>query len=411
MSINKLYILVILSVLVFGDGYSQILPSYYDTLKLKQELILDGNVEYFSSSIEKDIISKFYKGGFISSEIKDRSFHKHSGVNRFGGRAKAEVVYRNYDINLFKNKSWGVVAKASYGTIGSALYSKDAFGLLMYGNEKYRGETLELSGSNLTSVSYQKIGFGFIDPISKSSASLNFYNISNRFYGHFRDVQLTQDVLGDSIEMVLKGEFSMKQNAKFNQGFGIGFDLDFTLPISFGDDKTAFVQFQMVNVGFGYLYEKQKVYDLDTTFSYAGFKLGDLLGEQTLFADSTNILDTLGVNSREVSKTFMLPGFIQIGKTIDAALEKQVQSFYGIRLFPTLIYSPFIYAGVDYHPLHWLNVGASISFGGFGKFKNGLYTSVKFSDYAIGVGTENIYGLFSKRAMCESILIKLRWSI
>ena len=411
MNLNRLFLLVLVCVLCASSIWSQSLPRYYDTLELKQEIIIDGNIEYFSSSIEKDIISKFYRGGFISSEMKNRSYDKHQGVNRFGGLAQGDIEYRNYNLKFFKKKNWGIVVKGGYGSIGSALYSKDAFGMLMYGNEQYRGETIDLSGSNMTFVSYQKIGFGFIDPESKSNVSLNFYNISDRFYGHFRNVEITQDALGDTLDIVLKGEFNSKQNKKFNQGFGIGFDLDFTLPISYGNEKTAFIQFQMENVGFGYLYEKQKAYNVDTSFSFAGFQLSDLIGDEAIFTDSTNVLDTLGVRSTEKTKTFMLPGFIQIGKIIDAASVKKIQSFYGLRLYPTLIYSPFIYAGIDYHPAKWLNVGASVSYGGFGKLKGGLYSSLKFSNYSIGVGTENIYGFLSKRAMGESILIKLRWAI
>ena len=41
----------------------------------------------------------------------------------------------------------------------------------------------------------------------------------------------------------------------------------------------------MENVGFGYLYEKQKVYDVDTSFSFAGFQLSDLVGDDVIFND------------------------------------------------------------------------------------------------------------------------------
>ena len=411
MNVNKLFSLIFVCFFCANSLWSQFLSNYYDTLSLKQEVIIDGNIEYFSSGIEKDIISKFYRGGFVSSEMKNSSYDKHSGVNRFGGLAQGDIEYRNYNLNLFKKKSWGLVVKGGYGSIGSALYSKDAFGMVMYGNERYRGETIDLSGSNMTFVSYQKIGVGFIDPVSKSNVSLNFYNISDRFYGHFRDVEITQDLLGDTLNFMLKGEFSSKQNKKFNQGFGIGFDLDFTLPITYGQEKTAFIQFQMENVGFGYLYEKQKVYNVDSSFSFAGFQLSDLIGDDVIFNDSNNVMDTLGIRSTEKTKTFMLPGFIQIGKIIDAASVKKIQSFYGLRLYPTLIYSPFVYAGIDYHPSKWINIGASASYGGFGKFKGGLYSSIRFSNYSIGIGTENIVGFFSKKAMGESILIKLRWAI
>ena len=100
----KIYISILACAFTMGDINAQVLPGYFDTLKLKQELIIDGNIEYFSSSIEKDIVSKFYKGGYITSEMKERSFNKHGGVNRFGGVGAADIEYRNYNIKLFKNK-------------------------------------------------------------------------------------------------------------------------------------------------------------------------------------------------------------------------------------------------------------------------------------------------------------------
>lgn len=407
----KLSIVVFVLTLLANDAKAQLLPTYYDTIALGQEVILDGNVEYFSSSIEKDITSKFIRGGFISSEMKENSFDKHSGVNRLGGYGILDLEYRNYNIKLLKKKDWGLSIKGGYGSLGSVLYSKDAFGVLMYGNEMYRGETMDLSGSNLNAVTYQKIGVGLIDPISKSNVSLNFFNISNRLYGHSRNFELTQDALGDSIDVTLNGEFLLKQNNKFNQGFGVGFDIDFKLPINFGEDRTAFIQFQMKNIGFGYLYEKQKEYIIDTTISFGGFELNQLIGEGNLFSDSTNVLDNIGVQSKDRTKTFMLPGFIQVGKIVDNLSVRKFQSFYGLRLFPSLIYSPFVYGGVDYHPFKWLNVGVNASFGGFGKFKSGLYSSMKFNNYSVALGTENIHGLFSKKAMGESILIKLIWAL
>ena len=292
------------------------------------------------------------------------------------------------------------------------IYSKDMFGLAMYGNEMYRGETIDMSGMNMSFMSYQKIGFGLIDARSKSNISFNVYNISNRTTAQFRTLELTQDSSGDNLDISMDGSVELSSNKKFNQGIGFGIDADFKFPIEWGkEDNMAYIQLQAQNIGFAYMYEKQQVYKMDTSFSFTGFSFDQIIGENALFGDSVSVLDSLGIQSSEKNRTVLLPGFIQVGKIVDEHSTKKLQSFFGIRLYPTLIYSPFLYVGLNYKPLEMLNIGVNASYGGFGGFRGGLYASLKFSNYSIGIATENIVGFVSKKANGESLFIKLRWAI
>ena len=46
----------------FTFSWAQITIESYDTVEFNQELIVTGGFDYSSSSIEKDIMSKFYRG-------------------------------------------------------------------------------------------------------------------------------------------------------------------------------------------------------------------------------------------------------------------------------------------------------------------------------------------------------------
>ncbi|MBL1279357.1 MAG: hypothetical protein COA33_003755 [Fluviicola sp.] len=409
--LNKLILLAVAFASVFSAN-AQLLPISYDTTEISHEIIIDGGVDYYSTAIEKDITSKFIRGGVITNDIKDNSFAKHGAINRFGGIGAGSIEYRNYKTKIFKKKNWGFLVKGGYNAFFGMLYSKDLFGIAMYGNERYRGETIDISGTNMSFMAYQKLGFGLIDAKTKSNISFNFYNISNRTSAQLRTFELTQDLAGDNIEIVMDGSVELSSSKKFNQGIGFGVDLDFKIPIQWGkDDNTAYIQFQAQNVGFAYMYEKQQVYTFDTTFTFSGLNLDQLVGDNALFGDSISVLDSLGIRSTEKNRTVLLPGFIQIGKIVDALSPKKLQSFFGMRLYPTLIYSPFIYAGLDFKPKKWLHLGINASYGGFGKLKGGIYASVRFSDYSIGIATENVVGFVSKKANGESLFIKLRWAI
>ena len=409
--VQKYSVLVMLNLCCLnGVLYSQMLPIGYTTNGLSAEYIVDGGGDYCSSSIENELMSKFITGGFIDQDIKDNSFNRHGAINRIGGVFGAELEYRNYK-KLFEKRNWGFLIRGSYDVFGGMIYSKDLFGLGMYGNQMYMGETMDLSGTNFTYMAYQKIGFGLIEADSKSNVSVNIYNISDRFFGNLDKVQITQDEQGDEVELILNGRMEMKNNKSFSQGIGFGFDLDFYLPVAWLKNQKAFLRFQAKNVGFAYMYEKQRIYSFDTSFTFDGFTFDEIIGENSLFQDSLNLLDTIGIHMQEENRTVMLPGFLQIGKIVDEQSKNQFQSFFGFRLYPTLIYSPYIFAGLDYKAAKWIRIGLNASYGGFGKFRAGLYTSYRFKNYSLGIASENILGLFMKNGNGKSLFIKLRCAI
>lgn len=396
-------------IVVGSTAIGQTLPAYYDTLQRGQEIVLEGGIDYYASSVQREVTSKFISGGLITEEMKDNSFNKHRAINRMGAVYGSELEYINYNKKIFKKKDWGFVVKAGYHGFAGILYSKDLYGLVMYGNERYIGETMDFSGTDLTYMNYQKVGFGLIDNKTKSSVSLNVYNVSDHFSGDFRTMKITQDESGDQITMEMDADIMLKNNLKFNQGIGLGLDLDFKVPIAWGKEREAYIRFQAQNIGFAYMYEPQKYYSIDTTIVFSGLKFDDLIGDNALLSDSTfNVLDTVGVRVSEKNKTLMIPGFLQIGKIVDEHYEGKLQSFFGVRLYPSLIYSPYVFAGLDYHPAQWIRMGISASYGGFGKFRGGLYTDFRFGKSSIGLSSENIVGFFTQKSSGQSLFLRFR---
>ena len=159
------------------------------------------------------------------------------------------------------------------------------------------------------------------------------------------------------------------------------------------------------------MYEKQKVYSIDTTLSFSGFEFDQLIGENSIISDSLSILDSLGVNSTEKNRTVLLPGYLQVGKIVTNNSTNKFQSFFGIRLYPTLIFSPYIYAGAHYSPSKVVGLGLNVGYGGFGKFRAGIYSNFNFGNYSVGLASENFLGFITKKASGQSLFIRLRCAI
>jgi len=386
---------------------AQLLPIQYDTLPRSQELIVSGGVSYSASAIQNQFFSGLLFGGSLDA-IKDASDARHKGLNRVGGLFLGDVEYRNYDIKPFKKRDWGMVFKAGANAFGGAIYSDDAFGLIFYGNDRYLGETMEMSGMDLTFVSAQKIGVGFIDNKTKSNVSVNLYNVNNYLTGGFRDFQITQSEDGQDVTLVMDGELMMRNSNSFSQGVGLGFDVDFKLPVAWGEGREAFIQILAKNIGMAYLYEDQKYYRIDTTIQFSGLEFEDVIGDNAILSDSIDVFASLGISSEMKKRAVLLPGLIQVGKIVDRHSDKDLQSFFGIRLYPSIIYSPFAYAGLHYKTTDWLSLGANVSYGGFTNFRGGLYANMDFDKISVGLSSENIVGLVSKKGSGQSFFIRLR---
>lgn len=395
----------------FFTSFSQhLIPIQYDTLVHKYEVITTGIADFGATGIERQFSSKLLFGGEITNEIKDASFDKHKGLNRIGADVQAEVEFRNYKTNLFKQENIGWLIKGGYYNFGSALYTSDLFGLAFYGNQRYLGESIDLTGARFGAWSYQKIGFGIIDKKTKSNLSLNFYNISGYGGANIQQGSIFQNSDADSISIRYDGFAEYSSSSKFMKGWGIGIDFDVRLPVQIKPEETSYIQILVKNVGVAFLPDVKR-YEADSSFTYEGLSFSQLFGDAAIFGDSFSLLDTLNVKEVSYNKIALLPGFLQIGKIVDNQSSKKIQSFFGVRMYPSLTLIPMIYAGANYKPIKWLQVGANVSYGGYSKLRFGLYTSFNYKQFDIGIATEEVVGAVSGKGMGESVVFRLRWKI
>lgn len=407
----KNVLLLIFGSFAGGILAQQLLPIQHDTNTYSHEFIINGIADYGSTSVENNLTKKFIYGGHISEEIKDKSFSKHKGINRIGADITGEFEYRNLKANLFKKENWGFIIKAGAYNYLSTVYGKDVFGMAFYGNENYLGENINLSGTRFSAMSFQKIGFGWIDKKTKSNISLNLYNVSRYSEGWMQDGQLFQSESADSVSLTFDGSFEYSTGRNFNKGYGIGLDLDFRIPVVLRKETISYIQFTAKNIGFTYLNTPVKRYFADTIIAYDGLTFDQLYGESTIFDEEFSILDSLGIDSKTGKKVQFLPGFLQVGKIIDEINPARVQSFFGIRMYPSIAYVPMIYAGVHVKTTKWLDLGANISYGGYSDLRFGFYSQIKFKALHLGIATEDLYGMISKYGYGQSLIVRLRVKI
>ena len=390
----------------------QVLPVQHDSLfeqgKYAHELVLSGIADYNSTSLENDLMKRLLYGGVITEGIKNHSFGNHNSINRFGADITGEFEYKNYSLKWFKKDVIGLVLKGGYYNYASLIYNKDLFGLAFYGNEKYKGETADFSGTRFLGMAFQKLGLGFFNKQSKNSVTLNVYSISNYAEGNIYSGQLFQSESADSVSLSLTGNMDFSRSDKFIKGWGAGVDLDFRLTVKMSETRTAIVRFEARNLGVCAFNESLTRYHSDTIVHFQGYTLDQLFSNSENTSNKLDLLDSLGVDSLGVRKWRFIPAYIQIGKIVSENDPAAVQTFYGLRMYGLSAFAPMLYAGIHYKLAKYANLGMSAAIGGFGKLRFGLYSNWKFGNYSLGLGSENITGMFQKNARGESISIRLR---
>lgn len=401
--------IIFIFALFFHHTFGQLwLPIQYDTTLINQEIILSGDNSYNSTSLRNSLADRLFRGGKISDDVINNSYDAHNGLNRLGKNLQVEFEYRNYKATIFGNKNWGFLVKGGYYFIGSAAYSDDLFGLVFKGNNHFLGSTAEFSGTTVNVTGFQKVGFGVISKKGKSSITLNFVNVSNIYKGQLRTGLLTQDVDASSIDLEVDGSFSYTDKNQFSNGMGAAIDLDFKIPFQWLSGRKAYIQLQAKNLGLAYMNQGLKRYSADSTYNYSGFNFDQIFNNQSLFGNDFSVLDSLQIQTERKKNWIALPWVFQAAKLIDENYQGKLQSLFGLRLYPTLSYTPLLYLGLNFRPAKYLDLGIVGSYGGFGGFRAGFYSNVNLPKIQIGIGTEDILGFISKNAFGESLNLRVR---
>lgn len=405
-SMNRIYLIA--SLLVSLNVFAQhSLPIQMDTLVYNYEVIGTGILDYGSSSIKNEMTKKLIYGGFIDSEMKDRSLNRHKAQNRIGIEASGEIEFRDYNTRIFNQDKYGYYVRGGYYNYVSAAYAPDVFNLVFNGNSTFLGDTANFSGTQANAISLQKIGFGFIDKKSKSNIGINYYNVSNFSDAYIRSGELIMDSTASNIEMDMGARFRYSEGKKFNKGWGLGLDADFRIPVKWLNESQVYIQVQLKNIGFMSV-KNMTEYKADKSYNFSGFKFRQLLGDSALsINDGNQLLDTLGIEKRNKKITTLLPGFIQIGKIADYQSSKTVQSYFGVRLHTIINYTPLVYAGAHIKLYDWMKVGIQGSYGGFSNFRLGFYSQYDFGKFHFGIGSEDLIGALTKKGYGESIHFRI----
>ncbi len=401
------YITVLLFLSIIHHFESQsTLPVFLDTNLYIQEFIIQGKGEIYSSSLTNSFTNKLLTGGNISASEIENSRAKLPTTNTLGLEGNVELEYRN--LTLLPSKNWGVILKTSVNTINSCHYTNDLFGLIFEGNAPFLGKSLQLNPSSLQSISYMKFGIGFIQKKTKNNFSINLFRLQNYISStlNFGAVYVNDSSSLALLDLTGSSTSYIANSTKSN--YGIGIDVDLRIPITSFTDNTIQIHIIAKNFGIGILSNDAHYYSVDTNYHFQGFSVNDLTSLLGTKQTTNQQLEKLTIYSSNKIRFTPLLGYFQVSKINTLESIKRYQSIFGIRIYPSLSYIPFIYGGIQVHLMKNFILGIQENYGITNNLRTGMYIVIPIKKYSFSLGTDNLFDSFRAYGKGRSFQFKLQ---
>lgn len=359
------------------------------------------------------MVSKFVFGGHIGESTINASSAKLTQNNRFGGETYTQLNFYDYKTVLFKKERLGYYIGIGYRNYIGGNVSQDLFNLAMYGNQNYQNQDLNFNNTRLRNYAYSKLNFGFFDKKYKSGGNLSFLYGHNMMKGEIQNAEMVSNE--DLVNLSATGDFSMsdpngKKRFAFN-GWGISTDFNLNIPMKWFKRQAIF-QIKAENIGFIVWNKKAVNYSVDSSYSFQGFEISQLLNGESAISNKTDWMDSLNVKEETGRVTTWLPARITMAKVIDELSDVKFQTTFGVRIMTTKDYFPMVFIGVYYRPVHWFACSGTLRYGGFGGFDGGIRLDFYAKDFfAFTLSSSNIYGTFSNNGYGRSVNIGIRGTI
>ncbi len=374
----------------------------------KTRVGITGDFDMNASALTSEFLSKFYKGGFIDDDLKNRVLDRTRNMNTIGANLnygvyvgiKLDSLFHKQNVSLF----FSLRDRAHF----DARYSKDFYKVGFYGNADYAGETANFNDFNLTFLRYQQLQVGLFsskyDSAARWGIALSFLKGEQYASVYAQKAELFTSEDGQYIDFstnmqVAKSDTSKKGIGAFN-GAGACIDIYFEAPFQtrFGDSK---LRVSVTDIGAIKFNSNSLFLNQDSTFHYSGFHVTSIYDLQdSTYADNTqDSLTARIVPFKKQSFSVTLPSVLNL--TYETRFGEHFEMTEGLR---------YVFNG-NYHLLLYLKgnfiinpkfaISATVGYGGYGNLNCGIGAFANLGKgFIIYAGSNNLEGIIAPKKAC-----------
>jgi hypothetical protein len=349
------------------------------------EIELGGSFYINSNAITGEFMSAFYKGGFITTEMKDRSQKKLRYSNRIGGDLDygIGVTWKPDSLWHYRNVTVNFSLKDRFHY--DAGFSRDLFNVVMYGNKSYAGKTADLGNFSLNTLRYQQLKAGLEWEGDTAHGS---YGMAVSLLKGEKDMLidadrafLTTSADGTKIDFALSMNMRQTDTANtgpgaFNGG-GISTDLFYEMPYLTWYNE-GLLKLEVNDLGFIRWNTKSVHYAVDSMYSYTGITIDNIidLQQNTLPQGNPDSIIRNNVKYGTEPYTRILPALFTV--TATTYYGKKFVWEKGMRFRMASNCRPYYYSTFSWYVTKDLETTVTAAYGGYGGFTTGLELDYTF---------------------------------
>jgi len=363
------------------------------------ELEVEGDL--YSDVVENSLTNKVLFGGAIDREALLEMSENMDGSNLIGGWADVRMRYRAMTDPKVLKRPYSLMLEFGTARYGYSRFSRDLFHLGFLGNADRLGETLNGSNSRVETMLYQYAGLGIMNESTGSYASFNLINVQNYFRSEIEDFSLftAEDV--SELDLTYNGEVVLNDSLRgdFLSNSGTGTVLNARYNIQLAQKQDLF-SIELRNVGFARLSDRARILTSDSTFSFSGVNISEVLsGDNPL--EAITLEDSVQVIREQESRTLAMPADLRA--TYYHSINEDDFIALGLRKRFFSFHNPEL--SISYVHRETARIGYSLGavYGGYGKLRLNATVNYRHKNWQAFLATRNITGLLLNSAKGKSI--------
>ena len=353
-----------------------------------------GRYQLSSNAIPSSMIWQAFQGKFIDRKLRERASNSLFDKNGLG----VDLDYGIYARHLpDSSKGIGWYVNVADRTHAHAVFTKDFFDIVMFGNAMFAGETTNLSDLWLTFITYKQFEAGILKPIETSDGKWQI-GLGVSFLAGNRNLnflvsrgELYTDSDGEYLEGVIQGEIETASLTSTQYFDNSGLGMSGALSVAFESDRFGF-RLDATDLGFIRWNQNLKSTELDSTFRFEGIDVNLFGGDGFASISLDTVVDGFVKQREPQSYSTVTPGRIRL-EAFYKLKSKDFRVYAGLQYRIANGYLPYGYIGARTPLPHGFFIDGRFAYGGYGSWNLGLELRKRFGEvFEVRLGTNNLEG-------------------
>lgn len=398
---RKFYILLYL-VIYLSESQAQIATIFPDVCSDSTKIRIGAAIDGFANAnaLTSEFISKFYRGGYIDADLKNKVLARTKNSNQVGSELNSGF-FGAFGLDSFCHRSgFNVFFSIRDRQHFDMHYSKDFYKVGFYGNAGYAGKIANFADFSLNLIRYQQFQIGLfsskLDSNTRWGISLSFLKGEQYLSVLSKKTQLFTSADGQYITFDTQLEMAESDPARRGisvmNGAGVSMDIYFQAPFKTKIGETK-IEVSVSDIGMIRFNDKSLYRHQDSLFRYDGLRINSIfdIQDSTFMKTSQDSILNHILPPKKRSVTATLPSTFNL--SIETKLNEHFHLIGGIHYIFNANYKLLAYIKGNIYFTKRFLISATAGYGGYGGFNSGVGLGLNVGKgFSLYAGSSNLEG-------------------